>query len=368
MFIPLWRLWMDIHIFLNRFDTKDVFTKLLMFWFMGCVVLMAASAQNCFKSTGKLFICSYLAARLALAFVYLSFIPLIRKIRASLSILSAGLFLTSIAWFVALAHVHSPTQSYAMGAAIVVDLGWHFGGIQLTYYLMRTRYRLAYNIEHFVERFGLFTVLALGEIVFGVSYIADDSKLDVYAVRSLLALLICYNFKWLYFDVDASRMYTHALRRNFLTKILFPSLHLPLHMGIVINGHATGYFVRETVHDTDRWLLFVSSACILSILGCMAMLNKSHDRPDETYFPKWFRVLCRFFAALTLIFLPLTQLGQTQCLLVVAVVTLLSVIIEEYGGLRRARVQNFKETVSNFLSSTQKSENGLKSKEPFRHH
>ena len=122
-----------------------------------------------------------------------------------------------------------------------------------------------------------------------------------YAV-AILGLLSTYSLQWIYFDVDACRNFTHALRRNVLTGFLFTAVHLPIQMAIVAAGAALGLIVEisveyaQAMHDDPgntehldeiltpsiRWVYCVSMACALWFMALLGTLHKSLDQVTVT--------------------------------------------------------------------------------------
>ena len=60
--------------------------------------------------------------------------------------------------------------------------------------------------ESLVERFGLFTIIVLGEVVFGVVGGLSASEHDVKTITTgMVALVIGFGFWWIYFDLVGRR-------------------------------------------------------------------------------------------------------------------------------------------------------------------
>jgi len=78
--------------------------------------------------------------------------------------------------------------------------------------------------------------VALGETIIALLFNSTNSIPQLSHLESALGLTLAYGLKWIYFDVEASRHYKHALRRNFFTGLLFPNIHIFLHMAIVASN------------------------------------------------------------------------------------------------------------------------------------
>ena len=61
--------------------------------------------------------------------------------------------------------------------------------------------------ESLVERFGLFTIIVLGEFVFGVVNGLSAPDRDVLTITTgMIALVIGFGFWWIYFDLVGRRL------------------------------------------------------------------------------------------------------------------------------------------------------------------
>ena len=129
---------------------------------------------------------------------------------------------------------------------------------------------------------------------------------STYALAAL-GLLSTYSLQWIYFDVDASRNFQHALRRNVITGFLFSLTHLPMQIAIVAAGASLGYIVEingeyvtavaeaeagntgpgiptpeEVFPLSQRWLYCVSVATALWFMALLGLLHKSLDQVTVT--------------------------------------------------------------------------------------
>ena len=61
--------------------------------------------------------------------------------------------------------------------------------------------------ESLVERFGLFTIIVLGEVVFGVVDGLSSPEHDAKTITTgMIALVIGFGFWWIYFDLVGRRL------------------------------------------------------------------------------------------------------------------------------------------------------------------
>ncbi len=145
---------------------------------------------------------------------------------------SVALCLLTVAAMAGSAFAPPPAQLWAWGAVVVVWLAAAF-------VLARAgaaRSRDATVVAHsFVERFGLFTIIVLGEVVFGVvNGLAESARDAETIVTGLLALGVGFGLWWNYFDLTGRRLPRGG--RGGLP--IWIPLHLPLTMSIAAAGAA----------------------------------------------------------------------------------------------------------------------------------
>lgn len=105
----------------------------------------------------------------------------------------------------------------------------------------------AINIEHKTERTGAFVTL-----VFGYSVVAllfqnrAEFGINAFFGKAVLGLIQAFSFNWLYFEIDACNLHTHAIRRHYLSAMAWMTLHLPFIMAYVLAGAALSRLVLAT--------------------------------------------------------------------------------------------------------------------------
>ena len=105
----------------------------------------------------------------------------------------------------------------------------------------------AINIEHKTERTGAFVTL-----VFGYSVVAllfqnrAQFGINAFFGKAVLGLIQAFSFNWIYFEIDAWNLHTHAIRRHYMSTWLWITSHLPFIMGYVLAGAALSRIVLAT--------------------------------------------------------------------------------------------------------------------------
>jgi low temperature requirement protein LtrA len=225
LFIPVIWAWAGFTFYANRFDTDDLAYRLLILLAMFAVAVLATNTPNAIEEGGKAFAVSYVFVRLVLLALYARAIRYVPRARP-LAVLYFRVFsFGTILWLVSIA-VPPPGRYWLWALALLVELAIPFfawgrlpGG--------------AVDPRHLPERFGLFTIIVLGESVLSVVLGVADTT---WGVDSGLAaaggFLAAAALWWIYFDfLDES-----VVRRGRIEGLVFTYAHFPVLIGIATVG------------------------------------------------------------------------------------------------------------------------------------
>ena len=126
--------------------------------------------------------------------------------------------------------------------------------------------------DSLVERFGLFTIIVLGEVLVGVVGGLTDAERDVETLATgLIALVIGFGLWWTYFDIVARR----PPRDDGSAFPLWIVVHLPLTMSIAAAGAAMVSLVQhagdERAPIAASWL--ITGAVAVGLLTLIVILQ-----------------------------------------------------------------------------------------------
>ena len=173
----------------------------------------------------------------------------------------------------------------------------------------------------FVERFGLFTIIVLGEVIVGVvEGISEAEELTVRTVATgVVALTIGFGIWWNYFDSLGRRIPKENSERLAGWFIL----HFPLTMGIAAGGAAMVSLVEHAADArtpaATAWLLTGSVTVVLASIGIAAQAL-----PDDRFPNGWLRQLIPTFAVAGAAILVIGAARPTPIVLVITVSLLLA--------------------------------------------
>jgi low temperature requirement protein LtrA len=224
----------------NELDPASIVVRLLLIALMLASFLMAIAIPEAFGDKALLFAGSYVAIQIGRH----SFLTFVAAERGTIERLRAGRILT---WFVAAgalwiagALADGSTRTVLWLAALALD----YGAPLATFWVPR-RSRLSPDVwqvgtEHFVERFQLFIIIALGETVVITGTTTADFELTTARVIAFgLAFLSTAALWWLYFSLVATitqRRLALAENRTLLARDAFTYLHVVIVAGILLSA------------------------------------------------------------------------------------------------------------------------------------
>jgi low temperature requirement protein LtrA len=238
MFVAVWWAWVGYTVYADRFDTDDLLHRILVLAGMLAVIAMALSIHDALHGG---------AARFALAFVAVRGIVLLLNARARRHAAAArpllNLYLSAFSvgaslWLVSV-FVPAPGCYVLWGVALVIELSAPWVG-------RRQIARAPIHANHLVERFGLFTLIVLGESVISVAQGAAEVDWTAATVAAAVAgFLGVAGLWWLYFD-----RIEEGTVRSVLRGLIWNYAHLPLLAGLVSVAVGTEFAVREAAVGT----------------------------------------------------------------------------------------------------------------------
>jgi low temperature requirement protein LtrA len=320
LFVAVWWAWVGYTVYADRFDTDDLLHRALVLAGMLAVIAMALSVHDALHGGAAQFALSFVAVR---GIVLLLNARARRHAAAARPLLNLYLVAFSIGaslWLVSV-FVPEPARYVLWGVALLIELSAPWVG----------RHQIArapIHASHLVERFGLFTLIVLGESVISVAQGAADvdwTATTVAAAVSGFVAVAC--LWWLYFD----RLEDAAIR-SVLQGLVWNYAHLPLLAGLVavavgteyaVIGASTGQLERSTA-------LSLGAGTALYLLATVVIGLAVRRTADRV---RW---LALGAAALALAIGLVWPLGLPVGLLVVLDLMLVALVVVESTGRLRA--------------------------------
>ncbi|TMK46711.1 MAG: low temperature requirement protein A [Actinobacteria bacterium] len=267
LFVPVWWAWVLFTYYADRLDTDDIPYRLIMLAAMVSIAALAVNLSKIGHGGDPAFVAAYLCIRALVVLLYARagrHEPLAKRIA---QILGIGSGLAALVWGASLA-VSPPVRWWLWALAVTMELSLPF----VTHRLQRD---LPPSRSHIPERFGLFTIIVLGQAVIDVVAGTTATRWTVTSTSTaLLAFLIAASLWWLYFDF----LPAGAVARGFWPQQVFTYGHAPLLAGVVAMGVGTRGAIGQAGASSHlsgpvALLLGGGAACYL-IAGCAIQLSE----------------------------------------------------------------------------------------------
>ena len=275
LFTTMWLAWVSTTLYANRFDTDDVVFRVAQLIGTAAIAGCAAAATDGLGSTSAPFAACFLLGRLVLLGLYLRAWWYVPDGRPTISVYLASTSTAATLWAVSLL-VPPPARFVLWAVAVAADAA---GPVLATW-----RGNTApLHMEHLPERFGLFVILVLGEMVAAVVTGVHDAKWSALPVAvSVIGFVIAAALWWSYFDVASARGNDELQDADDAIDELHDLYiygHLPLTLGIA----AAGVGLEEMILHPDAelpappgWAAIAGIG--LCLLGAGIILAGTHQR------------------------------------------------------------------------------------------
>jgi low temperature requirement protein LtrA len=264
LFIPVWWSWTGITFYVNRIVVDDIWHRLLIFTQMTFVAVMAISVEHAFGETFIQFTLVYVSIQSILIVMYLRAGWHIERSRPLMYRYAKGNGIAIAIWLVS-AFTPPPYRYLLAGVGMAVHfaVAWSPGTRKLTG-------QLPPNIPHMSERYGLLTIIVLGEtFVKVVDTNAGELLTITMALYGSVALILGYSLWWLYFDHVAGA----EVKRSGNAPYVWVYSHLPLTISLVAFGVSMKKLVQLEAGEAleEKYLWLIGGSLIIYLLASAAI-------------------------------------------------------------------------------------------------
>jgi low temperature requirement protein LtrA len=254
-FLLVWWAWLGHTVFATRFDTDDAAQRALTLVQVFIVALMGINAGGALDSRDSAgFAAAYSALRLVLVAQYARARRL-RETRPLTTIYLVGCGTAALLWL-ASAFVPASERFWLWALAFALDLVTP---------LVAERHsdRVPPHASHLPERFGLFTIILLGEAVVAVmdGMRSQEGWSAAAATTAFVSMAVLFGIWGWYFDgIEGARERCVTTRRDALRLRVWSYAHLPLFLGLAF----TGVGLEHTIRIAGSGMLHLSESLILA--------------------------------------------------------------------------------------------------------
>jgi low temperature requirement protein LtrA len=277
VFSLTWIAWTNGSLYLELHGRSDGRTRAYVFVQMGIVAILAVFAGDAGNGGGSAFAITYAAFLAVMTWLWYT----VRRqdvIERPELLVDTGRYVVAMAVSVAVMAASAPlTAETRLLVWAVLVAGW----IVVLVLMGRSRIGLSRGMtptDSLVERFGTFTIIVLGEVVFGVVNGLSLTDHDIRTISTgMIALVVGFGFWWIYFDVVGGRL-PKSDGRALANWILG---HHPVALSIAAAG-AGMVSLLEHAHDASTpaataWLLSAAVA-----VGLIALILTSRALADAS--------------------------------------------------------------------------------------
>jgi low temperature requirement protein LtrA len=273
LFLLIWWAWLGHTTFSTRFDTDDVVQRGLTAVQLFLVAVMAVNATGPLDSRDSAgFAAAYSLMRLVLAGQFLR-ARCVQRARALTTRYAASCGVAAALWLTS-AFLDAPARFAVWALALTIDIGTP---------LVSTRHLVdvPHDAAHLPERFGLFSIILLGESMAAV--MTGMGHQEYWSVRAASAALFgiaaVFGLWWSYFDgVNAT---AHRLIRSMADAKRFQVwsyVHLPLYLGIAVMGVGLERVIETATEaplpSSDALILTGAAATVVLSMGVIGLTRE----------------------------------------------------------------------------------------------
>ena len=276
LFVPLWWAWAGFTFYADRYDTDDLGQRILAVAQMATIALMAASISGTETDSLVGFALAYVGARLILIIMYLRARRHVPETRQLVGGYVRGMTIAVAFWLVSV-FVPEPYRYLLWAIGLLID-------VYTPYRLRRIQAKVPLDVAHLPERFGLFTILVLGESIAAiVAGLGHEGWIAGPVTTAVLSVVVAAGLWWVYFDnLDGTVVRRRAEQRKAWKPTVWIYGHLPLVIGLMATAIGLeGAVIGAGGHDwpaNERWLLI---AGVGGALVGMAIIEVATERMDN---------------------------------------------------------------------------------------
>ena len=266
LFGLIWWAWTGHTVFSTRFDTDDAIQRGLTFMQIFAVAAMAANAKDALDSRSSAgFAAAYAAVRFVLVAQYIR-ARHVEGARALTLRYIGGHGAAAVLWL-ASALIPAPARFGIWTVAFAIDLGTPWSAVPHSV-------KVPPDAAHLPERFGLFTLILLGESVVAVmqGMESQENWPPDAALSAFLGMGVSFLIWWWYFHgAAAASEQTVRTKRDAIRFHIWTYAHFPLYLGIIV----TGVGVQRAVTAAARNVLMPGESLMFTGAAALTMLAMS---------------------------------------------------------------------------------------------
>ena len=326
LFALIWWLWASHTFYADRYDTDDLVYRLLATVQLVAVAVIAASLASGPAMSTVAFAVGYTVSRLTLLVMYWRARVHVSETRDLVSGYLVGFGLGALIWTASI-FTPEPGRYVLWALALSVDLA-------TPWVMRRQQARVPLDVSHLPERFGLFTILVLGESIAATVVGLEHVEWGVESTfTAIMALATATAIWWLYFDnVEGNVVRREATTRRTWRPTVWIYSHFGIAAGLGIVAIGLEHAISEAGHgafaDFERWLLVGGTSFAVTFVALTHFASGS----PETYKLHNSVGYSRLLAAVVVLALGLFDFMSSQALVTAIAAVLITTALSNVGA------------------------------------
>ncbi|WP_350275442.1 low temperature requirement protein A [Kribbella sp. HUAS MG21] len=273
VFFAIWWAWMNFTWFASSYDTDDVTYRILTMVQMGGVLLLAAGVPDAAEHGEYVMVTSgYLVMRLGLIALWVRAGIEDPARRRTAFRYALGIGVLQVGWF---GRLYLVAAGATDGVLLAAFIGLAILELAVPLWAERPR-ETTWHPHHIAERYGLFTIILLGEAVLAASNAVRRAIEETAVSAELVAVAACglvilFALWWLYFLHPAGPRLEDRRERSYR----WGYTHYGLFASLAALGAGLEVAVEQTGHDLHlsptgaSYAVAVPAACFVALLWCI---------------------------------------------------------------------------------------------------
>jgi low temperature requirement protein LtrA len=284
MLAVIWWAWNGYAMYATRFVAGDRVDQSLTGLQMVAVIFLAANADGTLDSTSTAgFFAAYAVMRLGLMLQYLRAvtIPAARPLASESAI---GIGVAAAVWLCSAA-TPAPWRYGVWTVAAAIEIG---AAVRASRFVSA----LPPNAHHLPERFGLFTLILIGESIIAIMKgIQSQPEWSLAAASAaLLGIGLIFGLWWWYFDGAAAAAHQPIRDAADVRRFtVWNYVHLPAYLGLAATSVGIEHIVKagggEPLHGAEAWILCAAATAVMLALVVLTDLRDRDARPHASRRP-----------------------------------------------------------------------------------
>ncbi|MDR3222646.1 MAG: low temperature requirement protein A [Methanobrevibacter sp.] len=254
LFFAIWWGWTGQTYYLDRFRTDDILIRIITMVQILVVAALVLNIQNALTTSMVGFVLTYFILRFILVIEYLWVGKKLPEAKPLTDYYSKGFFIAGCIWLLSV-FIPNPYNYIVWIIALIIDILTPLTAGEI-------HVKFPPHPTHLPERFGLFTIIVIGEAIASTVVEMSQVKLDLFTgFIGFMGLIISFTLWWGYFEEANGAEERIKERDDRIAKYhLWLYSHFPLMLGIVGTAVGINHLLYLPEHNTlyDPFILCIS--------------------------------------------------------------------------------------------------------------